>query len=327
MRNLNIGWIFIGGLILLTISCVKDDMSDCDTGGSSGGGIIETNSRILSFETIPHKYKFETIAENLRLYLYDEDLFLLNYYDITVQELAANDYKVTISDWKEVEDERLYHIMGVLNYTEHYEIAGEEHLERYETRIARDENNETEEDLNHIFVGYINIDPITKTVYEYKMLLEKLTNRIHLTVEFVDFELPDNSNLTAHIIGSNAEYNYLNHSLEYTSMIYHPCIYGPNDDSKFKFEITTGKLYMEDDLELLIELYNPNGIRIEHIDIPLTEKIAETQDDNGYYLYNTDEKLKEEDEYYLNIVIGANFQIIEFNINDWHLVVDPGIDL
>lgn len=304
-------------------------MSDCVTDIPGGGEETETDSRVLYFKTIPEKYQFEEIVESVRLYVYDDDenRYLKTFRDVTAEELLSSAYGVILSEWEELPDNNNYHIIGVLNLNEHYEISGHEALDSYETRIVRDENHEISDDLNDIFIGYIRLDPITKTVYEDTIYLEKLTNRIYLTVEFFDFELPAGTELISYITGSNSEYNYLNNSLGYTTMTYKPHTYGAEHESMFKFELTTGKLYLEDDLVLWIEMYDVLGRKVGEQSINLTDRIAETQDDNGNYLYNTNQKLQEEDEFYLYLLIDGNFEIIEFNVNDWYLVVDPGVDL
>lgn len=305
--------------LLLSQACVHEDRSDCPP-----GILIEDDFlRTLHFKTIPDKYNFEALVETVTLYVYDddEDRLQRTYRVIDLNEFLTTDFRVILSEWEDLPDDN-YHMIGVMNMNDHYQILGEHRLDEYQTHILELED----EELNDVFIGYINLSAVTRAEYRDTMYLEKLVNRIHLSVEFLDNRLAAGYTLSSYLTGSNAEYDYLNNSLGHNQMTYVPYFHDTDHQSLFYFDIATGKLVIGDDLSLVIEIYDANGELIQTILIPLTEEIANLTDNNGYYLYDTNEKLQAEDEFYLYIIFNDDFTIAEFRINDWFLV-DPDIDV
>ncbi len=320
-------------IILLFISflsfnaCVKEDRSDCPPVDLPG----EMEERLLYLRTVPEKYLFEDIVETLQLYLYEEkeDMLVALTREFSADELRATGYAIEWHNWNDL-DHYNYHIIGVLNTNEDYDFPNTSRLYDFETHIKATEEDIVSHEVKDLFIGYFNPNDRWPSAPHDTLYLEKLLNRIYITIEFDGFELREGTELKTRISGNNSKYDYLNGKLSTGFMNYHP--YRDNsaetDRSVFTFDIITGKLYIEDDLELFVQLYDEKGELEEETSFMLVEYIARIEDAAGNYLYDTDQKLQQEDEFYIYIVINEDFQIIGITINDRYTVPPgPGVDL
>lgn len=309
------------------ISCVKDNRDDCPPGVIPG----ETIERLLHLRTIPDKYLFEDIVESLQLFLYEEedDMLIALTREFSAEELKETNYTIEWHNWTDL-DHYNYHIIGVLNSNDDYDFPNTGRLYDFETHINPTEEDIVKHEVRDLFIGYFNPHDRVPEALHDTLYLEKLLNRIYITIEFDGFQLREGAELKTVISGNNSKYDYLNGKLTTGYMNYHP--YRDNsqetDRSIFTFDIITGKLYINDDLKLSIQLYDENGESEEINSFMLVEYIAKLTDNNGNYLYNTDIKLQQEDEFYIYLIINEEYQIIDMTINDWYSVPPgPGIDL
>lgn len=302
-------------LLILSGSCINDDLSDCPSG------------RYLHFETINTKYTFQDIVETVDLYIYDGNE-LADTKTYTRQDIQSMGYKVYL-------DERpsgtQFHYVAIVNQTEdYYQTIDSENLETMFTELASSRGDSLP-DLFHgakdILFEY-RLHGTTDTIY-----LKKNTNKINLYVGFEGYELPEESTLNSYIQGKNGQYDSENKPVEKTRYTYQPYRWtmgtGEYDyDSHF----TTMRLWIGSDTDITLEKHDSpvSPLRSEQVQqlykLNIVEELAKVVAGNGEYLYNTDEKLELEDEFDIILLLDGNFVVLELIINDW-VVINNNVPL
>ncbi|MCC8143459.1 MAG: FimB/Mfa2 family fimbrial subunit [Tannerellaceae bacterium] len=97
-------------------------------------------------------------------------------------------------------------------------------------------------------------------------------------------------------------------------------------ESIYEFLIDTLRLWFGDDLTLVVKLDEEGQDTIEVDRIGIVAFLAEVTDLNGNYLYDSDDKLDLEDEYYIEIVLDAELKISQIIVNGW-FEIGQDIDL
>ncbi len=312
------------GVFLIIMSCVKDDLSDCPPVNPVDPGLPgETSDWYLHFRTIPAKYTFRNVVESLDLYIYDRDEHdLVEVIDYSYEDLAGNDFSIHLGGMDCIIKDS-YRFVVVMNATEHYEVVPGQTIQEYELSIVQDAEKGDFIDfkLNDVFSGYLDAVAQTKTIRRDTVDLVKLINHVTVTVEFENYSLPPGYELSASITGSNGHYNYEFDSKQKALKPYMPYMERFLElDYIFEYDITTAKLTIDDDMMLNVEERNQQDDFFRDLHLSLTGELAKIKDDNGNYLYNTNEKLMQEDEFFFYFLLDKDFKILELTINDWILV-------
>ncbi|MCD8193132.1 MAG: FimB/Mfa2 family fimbrial subunit [Tannerellaceae bacterium] len=305
--------------ILLAIgmlACIKEDLDNClPTTGEQ---------RYILFETKNTKTTFREAFNNLDLYIYDkEDKLVESPISYTRSELAASEYRAYLPDWVEPD----YTVVAVMNDNESFEVEDTGSLHTFKTSIITDNSNWLNTQITDIYLGNLKIPAgPTKAIEAGTVYLSKLTNKFYITVRLNGFTLPATRAINVHIQGCNGKYNS---SLE--GIAEHLTVYMPHTDNQpkesvYEFLIDTLRLWFGDDLTLVIKL-DEEGQETREVDrIGIVAFLAEVTDMNGNYLYDSDEKLDLEDEYYIEIVLDAELKISQIIVNGW-FEVGQDIDL
>lgn len=156
------------------------------------------------------------------------------------------------------------------------------------------------------------------------MYLSKNTNNIHLTVHMSDGAVPASAQVDAYMHGCNGLYDSQNKAKGNTMVTYLPHASSKVVTSTYDF--TTLRLWIGDDLTMKIEQNESGKQAVPLATIPVTQWLAELENDNGEKLYDTDDKLEMEDEFNIEISLDGKAVIIGVKINGWYLI-KPNVDL
>lgn len=307
--------------------CVKEDLdlSDCPP---VDPGVEEENERYLRFQVKNNSQGFANIVEYIQLFAYDENNGYIKDTLLTRNQIQASDYRFNMTAWKN-EGEEFHHMIGVMNLTDNYSIDNEHHKLEFRKSVVTNRTDTVDVHLEDVYLGQIEFGTPVKSVTYDMLYLVKNTNDVHLEIEFMEgCQLPENSTITPYLRGSNGTYNAFNESVGENTLVYEHHTYLTNLLPVLHYQFTTLKMYIGDDLEVLIKRYeDENAESVQEVSFMLTEYISQLVDGDGYYLYSTDEDLElQEDPFVVRILLDCDFAIAEITVNNW-FVIKPGVDL
>lgn len=322
---------------LSSFSCVKEDMDDCFPDGG-GNDIDQEGKFILSFECINENYKFPEIVEDLELLFYGGDGSLTYDLTFTGMELTGMNWWVPLSErWGQKEG--TYKIIALVNYKyeTHITVSDKQTLEKLQTKIDRDAQNQINYELKDTYYGIadVSIEYNHSKEDEHTIYLSKNTNTIKLTVEFDDPEtLPNLSSYRSFLAANNGHYYWDNTiygpSTEATggqatlaeeeTVYYKPYESSFGDDRPIIEDwIKTMRIWTAADMILNMEFVEGTQSYNETLNIPAV--LAKVEKD-GVKIYDTDEKLEHHDYFEVTVRIGSEFVIVSIMINGWFLVLN-----
>lgn len=305
-------------LFIFLNSCYKEDMSDCYDDDFN-----------LSFSLIMNKYKFENIVDNLVLYQYDDKGELLEEYEFSRKQLESDDFIVKLP----LPAKGIYTFVAIANINDTFHrVYSKDKRGDFLLRLITKEFSVTDK-IDDIYQGYkqIIIDDEEEVPRTENIELTKHTNNITVIVETTDSEPENNPEFSTTISGTNGVYNYRYQPLpsEIITYIPHESVFKRNSLS-LTDQYRIMRIWIDDDMKLGIFNKDADGNKKEISSIMLTAAIADMKDMQGNLLYNTDEKLEQEDEFEIHVLLkpdGETYAVAEIWVNGWMIVINPGVIL
>jgi len=285
-------------------SCIYDDLSDC------------FRERYIWFKSINTKYIYEDIAQQVNLYIYDEQQQFINELICTHDDLIRTGGKVYIP----AQYEGKYWIVALVNLSDNYIVYDTEEFAHWKASLQTANGNEVSSKLPDLYhsmkaISFGQDNPLPGDT----MYLSKNINHIYLTIECSASDVLEN--IQPYIYGSNSLFNYENRLLGDRMITYHP-----HNTQKYtnrmQYSITTMLLRIMGDISLYFKEQESDGSISDRKIFNITEELAKVKDSNGRKLYDSDIKLSLEDEFKFVIVLDKSSQIIDLKINDWYVVKD-----
>jgi hypothetical protein len=265
-----------------------------------------------------HKYRIEDVTQEMLLYLYDNRGDLVDTFQFSAVYLRTNDYTAMLP----ISDVGEYTIVALLNPSpENYEVTGSETLTTFRTELKPDRLDTVARRPSDLFYAHRNIVHVETTEIEYDTVyFHKSTVHFNVHVQLEDHTLPAENTLKVSIDGNNGIFDYLNAKsarrlyLPYTD----PQIITRAIQEEHIYQFETMDFHTTDVLNLYVQEVGPTTDRSRSIDI--VEALSQVTSENGFHPYDADEKLAQEDEYDLVVVLDAGFKILELRINDWYTI-------
>jgi len=298
------------------LACIKEDLDNCPP--------VTREQRYILFETKNTKTTFREAFSNLDLYIYDkEDKLVESPISYTRSELAASEYRAYLPDWVEPD----YMVVAVMNDNELFEVEDTGSLHTFKTSLSTDYSDWLNTPITDIYLGNLQVPSSrTRATGVGTVYLSKLTNKFYITVKLNGFTLPVTHAINVHIQGCNGRYNSSLEGIAEQLTLYMPHTDNKPKESVYEFLIDTLRLWFGDDLTLVVKL-DEEGKDTREVDrIGIVDFLAEVTDMDGNYLYDSDEKLDFEDEYYIEIVLDTELKISQIIVNGW-FEVGQDIDL
>ncbi|MDR2129972.1 MAG: FimB/Mfa2 family fimbrial subunit [Odoribacteraceae bacterium] len=292
-------------------NCVRDSLEDCPYG------------KYICLRSAVHKYKVEDVARELLLYLYDHRGDLVDTFRFSTTYLVANDYTVLVP----LQDSGSYSVVALLNPSaQHYEIAGAEALTTFRTILKPDRADTIARKPSDLFYAHKGMVYSKPKHFEYDTIyFYKSTVHFNVYVRLDDYKLPKENALFVAIDGNNGIFDYLN--AKSTRRLYLPYmapVVSRVIQEEYHYQIETMDFRTTDRLTLLVHETGPYTARADTIHI--VEALKGITLHNGSHPYDTNEKLAQEDEYDLTVVLDAGFKILELKMNDWY-TIKGGVEL
>jgi hypothetical protein len=271
-----------------------------------------------------HKYKIEDVAQEVLLYLYNNNGGLVDTFRFSAAYLKANNFIALLP----IEDVGQYTVVALLNpSTQYYDVTGDGALTTFRTELKADRADTVARRQSDLFYAYKEITHVQSTTIEYDTIrLFKSTVHFNVFVELEDYQLPAENTLSTAIDGNNGIFDYLNAKsvrrlyLPYTN----PVVTTRAIKEEYHYQFETMDFRTTDVLNLLVHEDGPNTDRTETINI--IEALGNITLDDDSHPYDTNAKLAQEDEYDLRVVLDAGFKILELRINDWY-TIKGGLEL
>jgi len=294
-------------LFLTMQSCIKDDLSHC--------GLKEQS--FIWFKSINPKYNYAEIAQQVNLYLYDEQLQFAGELVYTQEELKQSQAKIYIP----AEKKGAYTIIALVNLSDKYEIFDTERLVTWKGSLHRGTGYE---DISYKLPDiYHSMKKISfhadQKQQEDTLYLVKNTNHIRLIVECSSQGKLDS--IQPYIYGSNTMFSYENRLLGDRMVTYHPHT-TTKQPGISEYSLTTMLLRTGGDASLYFKALNPDGSYTDRKLFNITERLANVKNNNDGKVYDTDQKLAYEDEFEFKVVLDNSSQIMHLIINDWYVIKD-----
>jgi Protein of unknown function (DUF1812). len=292
-------------IALITASCIRDETEDCLEG------------KYICFESIMKKYDYRDIVNNVDLFLYNESGKLVSHYSYLRQDLHGEDYMAFVP----MHPAGNYTAVAVINNSDDYVITGMDRIETFDVFLKTDTGDTLKHKQADIYQGLEQIEFIERknSIVDYDTLnFWKNTNHFYVTINYSGYEIPEGATLTAYIQGNNGQTDYRNDCPAECLRVYEP----HEETYPTYFVFTTHKLWTKMDLQLIVRVENSDGTGFEHR-ISVAEALATNYLPDR--IYDTDEKIWQEDEYYLSLKIGKLFALISINSIDWSVVGPPPI--
>lgn len=301
MKKRTFSLLFVVALLLFR-GCFNDDLSDCPV-------------RLqVYFESVMTKYRYEEVAKQLDLYLYDGMNMLAGHFTYTREELEAVNHRPEIP----LGGCDHYTLLALLNAGDTYVVTAPEQLSDFSVSLPALSGDTVKSKQPDLFFGRkeirtTEIKESNRCIYEV-LPLYKNTNHLFVNVTFEAATSSQKEDPDAFVEGNNGAFDQQNRC--------HPSsrrVYLPHDTFKgvesvdIQFRFTTMQLYIGSDLLLLLKEKDKECFRLQIMDY--LSKI-----------YETDEELDQEDMFYFNLVLKDDFTIVELMINGWY-VIRSGVEV
>lgn len=282
-------------VLVIYAGCYKEDFSDCP------------HVLYLYYRSVMQKYTYEDVVEQLDIYLYDTNGQQISTYTYSVEELDDIDFMPKIP----VEKNTVYSIVSVLNAHNDYTIENGLELQSFKLSLNTQSGDTVREKQDDLFYGMkqITVIGLENRQQQETIDLYKNTNHINLNVSFRNGK-PDGYPLFARLEANNGSFDYTNKCYPQSFRIYEP--YLQNEYSgKELFCFTTMQIWLGSVVNLFLET-EEGGRRIQKSEMNIVEVITK--------VYNTEEKLAQEDIFNINLILDADYTIFELSINEWYVI-------
>lgn len=299
--------------------CYKETYDDCPSG------------RWIYFQSVMPKYNYSEIVENANLYLYDAQGQLINTYIYELSEVKANGGKLLLP----FQDMGDYTLVAVINNSkDHYEVTSPEDISSGRLSILCDDNSIVDRMTCDIYHAYktITFDRYSITREEIDVLnLYKNTNDFTIEIQYTGNNAPTGV-VDMNISAVNGVYGYDNKLVSDCMRHYKPYSYLEEES---RYLIRTMRFQTDTEILLNLQLWTddyeigippntrnnsnePELLRSHCLNI--TEFLSGIKDSKGNYLYNTDEKLEQEDHFHIVITLKPNFDVSGITVNNWFAI-------
>jgi hypothetical protein len=217
-----------------------------------------------------------------------------------------------------------YTIVALLNPSPlHYEITGAESLTTFRTELKADRLDTIARKPSDLFYAHRDLSHVQATKIRYDTVyFQKNTVNFTVNVQLDEHTLPAEHNLRVAIEGNNGIFDYLNSksARRYYLPYGDPQVITRAIKEEHVYQFRTMNFRTVDALVLSVREQGPATDHARSIDI--VKALGNVTFDDGSHPYDTDEKLAQEDEYDLTVVLDADFEILELRINDWFSIKD-----
>lgn len=282
-------FLFLGG-------CNKDDLEDCPI------------MLHVYFESVMTKYEYENIADQLDLYLYNQNNSLVERFSYSKNQLQQANYTPVLPIWEFGK----YTLVALVNPKD-YTISGDGDINSFQVALNSEEGDTVRTKQSDLFHAYKVMDlPFTGIINRYDTLdLYKNTNHILVNISFERYDT-ERSTLHAYMSGNNGSSDYKNDCNPNSKRIYLP--YTKKwEGRKVSMQYTTMQLKIGSDLTLYVE-EEREGTRTIMKELNIAETISKVSE------YNTNEKLDQEDTFTIDLVLSSDYIILDLKINDWYII-------
>ncbi|MDH6358993.1 FimB/Mfa2 family fimbrial subunit [Parabacteroides sp. PF5-9] len=301
--------------VLLFGSCLKDELEPC--------GMDPDNLRYISLKSGMRKYNYEHIVKEVDVYLYDDNDFLVDLLSYSKEELKKTDYRIALP----IAENQEYSAVVLVNKGDSYEIDRIDQQKEFYVSLKSEAGDTVRTRQADLFTGFKVLDFGADALPEGMddrcdtVILMKATNHFDVTVDFKGYTLPTGSRINTYIKGNNGSANYQTRCHKNSQRIYMPL---PPDDGSVMTDnplyFTTMKIWHGSDLTLYVEELNENDQLVKSHQMLIVDRLAQIKNMDGEYLYNTDDKLDQEDQFVLNLELDDRFVLIGLSINGWSLI-------
>ncbi|GEM_PF-4283467 len=252
---------------------------------------------------------YEEFVENIDLYLFDTDGYLVNSYSYRKDDLY--NYKALLP----MQEEGDYLLVASVNNSDDYSTSGKDDLQSFQISLKTDEANIIRRKQADIYHGMQNVSftPSTWLFWEEDTVpLYKNTNHINVSLTYNGYTSPGESTLNMFIEGNNGTYDYKNDCMSSSLRTYYPHSIEAVSEKVDRFRFTTMQLYIGSDLLLYLQDKNADGKIILNKQLNILSYLSR--------IYPTNDHLDQEDIFNIDLTIDGDFQILELKINDWFLI-------
>ena len=306
-------------LSVILTGCYKETYEDCPPG------------RWIYFESVMPKYVYNNIVENAELYLYNAGGNLVNKYEYGLSEVKANGGKLLLP----FQPNGDYTLVSVINRSdEYYNVADAEHTTSGKLSILCDNNSTVNQMQCNIYHAYqtVSFDRYSITREETDTLdLYKNTNDFTIEIRYIGNNIPTGV-VDMHITALNGTYGYDNKLVSDAIRHYKPYTYNQEES---QYLIRTMRFQTDTDILLNLELWTdnyevgmgtntrnssdePQVIRSHRLNI--NEFLSGVKDSKGNYLYDTNDKLEQEDHFHIVVTLDRDFDINGITVNSWFAI-------
>jgi len=297
--------------LLLLAGCTKEDYRNCPAG------------LYVTFAPENPKHDYAALVQRMDLYFYGQDGNLAAKHHYDRQDLRAYDRAAYVPQLLS----GTYRVVAVMNCgidTETFDT------EKYSTLRSRLKS----ETVSHrpvaffsgektITVGLPGTEIPTETIDIYKH-----TNDVRLKIVYDGYVAPAGKTLEAFIRGKNGMFRYdIGRSPGEKLATYYPWETKSDTPGSLpvEFDMTTMFIWhttSETACDLNVYLQETSASRAtgRSVVLNLTEELKKVRDAEGYFLYDTDAKLRYHDEYEITVTLGKDFVVLEITIDNWNTI-------
>lgn len=307
-------------LFVMTVftSCYKETYDNCPPG------------RWIAFRSVMTKYDAKDVIEHVDLYVYNAQGDLVNQYAYGLSDVKANGGKLLLP-FQELGE---YTLVAVVNgCDDHYRVTDAGSMNTGRLSVLCDADGTIAQEPCDIYHAYrkVSFDRYSITVEQTDILdLYKNTNNFTVEIVYADGYTPGGV-VDMDITATNGTYGYNNALTSDCFRRYLPHSYSAE---KNEYYMRTMRFQCHTDMLLNLDLWtsdytvgykpvskadsDPQLLRSHLLNI--NEFLSGVKDSNGNYLYDTDEKLEQEDYFHIVITLQSGFVISEIRVNNWYAV-------
>lgn len=333
MNKKNLLFLFLS-LAMWWTGCTEEDFSHCPTGFW------------VTFVPENAKHNIAREVQNLDLYFYNrQDNDLIKKLSYTRSELRSSDGAAYVP--QDSIPAGAYRVMAIANDGSNTDTRGSEDYYGIYTSL-------TETDIDYqpvtFFSGETELDVerflAVDAAQEFPVYLYKHNNLIRLNIYYdKDYDLPPGGRVETYIHGSNGRYHHSvrsrpaenNPDLDALYAVYHPFERFDNAEGYGSvIYMSTMHMWHGSDIKIHFDptdLTRADGEPWDEFDLNLTDLLYEVGaivDENGDTVrnpYNSDDKLRFNDEYEISVKFGKTTVSTKIGLDDWATVGDNEVEI
>lgn len=306
------------GIMLLSVSCLKDDLSDCPVPGNSYyiRFVYDYN---LAYEDLFHKQ-----VSKVDLYLFNKDgIFIQKLTDEVANGTFPRGYKMEIPE--DIRQDASYYIAWAGLHTDHHQattpIPGTSHMNELTTKLAPRSNFTVNTLISPLWYGMLLPDQAKEDNVQTISLI-KDTNAFRIILQSLNKEPIDVNQFDFHLESVNGSYTYENKVASAETWIYEPFVKKNDPAAGAVVELHTMRL-LDDRVNRLV--IQQNSANTPLLDINLNDYLNELKLEL-YPDLSLQEYMDREDSYKILIFLNINntpeptdpeFVAASIDINGW----------